>query len=150
MIDEVGYCSGIENYSRYFDGRKPGERPWTLIDFFPKDFITIIDESHVTFPQIKGMYNGDKKRKENLIEYEGSDEYVGVQIIKLFSKPLDRILISSLDVELLRENLSEMFDEYELEINIEASKTIGKSIRQYQLTINIFKDKDLWEETYYA
>ena len=86
----------------------------------------------------------------NLIEYEGSDEYVGVQIIKLFSKPLDRILISSLDVELLRENLSEMFDEYELEINIEASKTIGKSIRQYQLTINIFKDKDLWEETYYA
>ena len=69
MIDEVGYCSGIENYSRYFDGRKPGERPWTLIDFFPKDFITIIDESHVTFPQIKGMYNGDKKRKENLIEH---------------------------------------------------------------------------------
>ena len=69
MIDEVGYCSGIENYSRYFDGRKQGERPWTLIDFFPKDFITIIDESHVTFPQIKGMYNGDKKRKENLIEH---------------------------------------------------------------------------------
>ena len=69
MIDEVGYCSGIENYSRYFDGRKPGERPWTLIDFFPKDFITIIDESHVTFPQIKGMHNGDRKRKENLIEH---------------------------------------------------------------------------------
>ncbi|MAG53042.1 MAG: hypothetical protein CMH62_03720 [Nanoarchaeota archaeon] len=86
----------------------------------------------------------------NLIEYEGSDEYVGVQIIKSFSKPLDRILISSLDIELLRENLSEMFDEYELDINIEASKTIGKSIRQYQLTINIFKDRDLWEETYYA
>ena len=69
MIDEVGYCSGIENYSRYFDGRKAGERPWTLIDFFPKDFITIIDESHVTLPQIKGMYNGDRKRKENLVEH---------------------------------------------------------------------------------
>ena len=67
MIDEVGYCSGIENYSRYFDGRKPGERPWTLIDFFPKDFITIIDESHVTFPQIKGMYNGDKREKKILL-----------------------------------------------------------------------------------
>ncbi len=69
MIDEVGYCSGIENYSRYFDERKAGERPWTLIDFFPKDFITIIDESHVTLPQIKGMYNGDRKRKENLVEH---------------------------------------------------------------------------------
>ena len=69
MLQEVGVCSGIENYSRYFDGRKPGERPWTLIDFFPKDFITIIDESHVTFPQIKGMHNGDRKRKENLIEH---------------------------------------------------------------------------------
>ena len=61
-IDEIGYCSGIENYSRYFDGRKEGERPSTLIDFFPKDFLTIIDESHVTLPQIKGMYNGDRKR----------------------------------------------------------------------------------------
>ena len=69
MIDEVGYCSGIENYSRYFDERKAGERPWTLIDFFPKDFITVIDESHVTLPQIKGMYNGDRKRKENLGEH---------------------------------------------------------------------------------
>ena len=69
MIDEVGYCSGIENYSRYFDERDPGERPWTLIDFFPKDFITVIDESHVTLPQIKGMYNGDRKRKENLVEH---------------------------------------------------------------------------------
>ena len=69
MIDEVGYCSGIENYSRYFDERKAGERPWTLIDFFPKDFITVIDESHVTLPQIKGMYNGDRKRKENLVEH---------------------------------------------------------------------------------
>ena len=69
MIDEIGYCSGIENYSRYFDGRKEGERPSTLIDFFPKDFLTVIDESHVTLPQIKGMYNGDRKRKENLIEH---------------------------------------------------------------------------------
>ena len=69
MIDEIGYCSCIENYSRYFDGRKEGERPSTLIDFFPKDFLTIIDESHVTLPQIKGMYNGDRKRKENLIEH---------------------------------------------------------------------------------
>ena len=69
MIDEIGYCSGIENYSRYFDGRKEGERPSTLIDFFPEDFLTVIDESHVTLPQIKGMYNGDRKRKENLIDH---------------------------------------------------------------------------------
>ncbi|NOZ03473.1 MAG: excinuclease ABC subunit UvrB [FCB group bacterium] len=69
MMQEVGYCSGIENYSRYFSGRKPGERPWTLIDFFPDDFITIVDESHVTLPQIQGMYNGDRKRKETLVEY---------------------------------------------------------------------------------
>ncbi|MFQ6613786.1 MAG: excinuclease ABC subunit UvrB, partial [Fidelibacterota bacterium] len=69
MIQEIGYCSGIENYSRYFSGRKPGERPWTLIDFFPEDFITVIDESHVTLPQLRGMYNGDRKRKETLVEY---------------------------------------------------------------------------------
>ncbi len=69
MMQEVGYCSGIENYSRYFSGRKPGERPWTLIDFFPDDFITIVDESHVTLPQIQGMYNGDRKRKETLVEF---------------------------------------------------------------------------------
>jgi len=69
MIREIGYCSGIENYSRYFDKRKPGERPFTLIDFFPKDFLTVIDESHVTLPQIKGMYHGDKKRKDNLVDY---------------------------------------------------------------------------------
>ena len=66
---EVGYCSGIENYSRYFSGRKPGERPYTLIDFFPDDFITIIDESHVTLPQIQAMYNGDRSRKEVLVEH---------------------------------------------------------------------------------
>ena len=69
MMREVGYCSGIENYSRYFANRKPGERPWTLIDFFPKNFITILDESHVSLPQIRGMYNGDRKRKEVLVDY---------------------------------------------------------------------------------
>lgn len=69
MMMEVGYCSGIENYSRYFSGRKPGERPYTLIDFFPDDFMTIIDESHVTLPQIQAMYNGDRARKEVLIEH---------------------------------------------------------------------------------
>lgn len=69
MMMEVGYCSGIENYSRYFSGRKPGERPYTLIDFFPDDFMTIIDESHVSLPQIQAMYNGDRSRKEVLVEH---------------------------------------------------------------------------------
>ncbi len=69
MIKELGYCSGIENYSRYFDGRAPGTRPFCLIDFFPDDFITIIDESHVTLPQIKAMYGGDYSRKRNLVDY---------------------------------------------------------------------------------
>ena len=69
MIEEIGYCSGIENYSRYFDGRKEGERPFTLIDFFPDNFLTVIDESHVTLPQIQAMYGGDRKRKDNLIDY---------------------------------------------------------------------------------
>lgn len=69
MMRELGYCSGIENYSRYFDRRKPGARPFCLIDYFPKDFITIIDESHVTIPQIRGMYGGDRSRKVNLVEY---------------------------------------------------------------------------------
>lgn len=69
MMREVGYCSGIENYSRYFDGRKPGEAPYTLIDYFPKGFLTIIDESHMTIPQIRAMYNGDKARKQSLVEY---------------------------------------------------------------------------------
>ena len=69
MMKEVGYCSGIENYSRYFDGRQPGEAPYTLIDYFPKDFLTIIDESHMTLPQIRAMYNGDKARKQSLVEY---------------------------------------------------------------------------------
>lgn len=69
MIRELGYCSGIENYSRYFDGRSPGSRPFCLIDYFPDDFITIIDESHVTVPQIRGMYGGDRSRKQVLVEY---------------------------------------------------------------------------------
>ena len=69
MMKEVGYCSGIENYSRYFDGRKPGEQPYTLIDYFPKDFLTIIDESHMTIPQIRAMYNGDRARKNSLVDY---------------------------------------------------------------------------------
>ncbi len=69
MMMEVGYCSGIENYSRYFAGRKPGERPFTLIDFFPDDFLTILDESHVSLPQIQAMYNGDRARKEVLVEH---------------------------------------------------------------------------------
>ena len=69
MMREVGYCSGIENYSRYFDGRKAGEPPFTLIDYFPKDFIVFIDESHMTIPQIRAMYNGDRARKDNLVGY---------------------------------------------------------------------------------
>ncbi|MEG1555026.1 MAG: excinuclease ABC subunit UvrB, partial [Rikenellaceae bacterium] len=69
MIKEIGYCSGIENYSRYFDGREPGSRPFCLLDYFPKDYILFIDESHVTLPQVKAMYGGDFSRKTNLVEY---------------------------------------------------------------------------------
>ena len=69
MIRELGYCSGIENYSRYLDGRAPGTRPFCLLDYFPKDFLMIIDESHVTLPQVHAMYGGDRSRKENLVEY---------------------------------------------------------------------------------
>ncbi|HJQ14422.1 MAG TPA: excinuclease ABC subunit UvrB [Anaerolineales bacterium] len=69
MLKEVGYCSGIENYSRHLDGRAPGTHPWTMIDFLPSDYLLIIDESHMTIPQIRGMYNGDRARKETLIEY---------------------------------------------------------------------------------
>ena len=69
MIKELGYCSGIENYSRYFDGRPAGTRPFCLLDYFPKDFLTVIDESHVTIPQIRAMYGGDKSRKYNLVEH---------------------------------------------------------------------------------
>lgn len=69
MMKELGYCSGIENYSRYFDGRSPGTRPFCLLDYFPDDFITVIDESHVTIPQIRGMHGGDRSRKQTLVEY---------------------------------------------------------------------------------
>ena len=69
MMREVGYCSGIENYSRYFDGREIGEAPYTLMDYFPDDFLLLIDESHITIPQIRAMYNGDKARKDNLVQY---------------------------------------------------------------------------------
>lgn len=69
MIRELGYCNGIENYSRYMDQRKPGDRPFCLLDYFPKDFLLIIDESHVTMPQLRGMYGGDRSRKENLVDF---------------------------------------------------------------------------------
>lgn len=69
MMREMGYCSGIENYSRYFDGREAGQPPYTLLDYFPRDFVTFIDESHMTIPQIRGMYNGDRARKTNLVGY---------------------------------------------------------------------------------
>jgi excinuclease ABC subunit B len=69
MIREIGYCSGIENYSRHMDQRKPGEPPWTLIDYFPADFLMVVDESHMMIPQVRGMYNGDRSRKETLVDY---------------------------------------------------------------------------------
>lgn len=69
MLKELGYCTGIENYSRYFDGRKPGEPPYTLMDFFPDDYLLFVDESHVTLPQVRGMYNGDRSRKQMLVDY---------------------------------------------------------------------------------
>lgn len=69
MLQEMGFCSGIENYSRHLSGREPGSRPYTLIDYFPKDFLLIIDESHVTIPQIRGMFNGDRSRKQTLVDY---------------------------------------------------------------------------------
>ena len=69
MIKELGHCSGIENYSRYFDGREPGQRPYCLLDFFPKDYLMVIDESHVSVPQINAMYGGDRARKQNLVQY---------------------------------------------------------------------------------
>ncbi|WP_317301325.1 excinuclease ABC subunit UvrB [Ligilactobacillus animalis] len=69
MLHEMGYCSGIENYSRHMDGRKPGEAPYTLLDFFPDDFLIVVDESHVTMPQVRGMYNGDRSRKQMLVDY---------------------------------------------------------------------------------
>ena len=69
MMSEIGYCSGVENYSRYFDGRNPGEPPFTLLDYFPDDFVLFIDESHMTIPQIRAMYNGDRSRKKNLVDF---------------------------------------------------------------------------------
>ncbi len=69
MMSEIGYCSGVENYSRYFDGRSPGEPPFTLMDYFPSDFLIIVDESHMTLPQLRAMYNGDRSRKQNLVDY---------------------------------------------------------------------------------
>ncbi len=69
MMRQIGFCTGIENYSRYFDGRKPGDAPYTLLSYFPKDFLLIIDESHVTLPQVRAMYNGDRARKQNLVDY---------------------------------------------------------------------------------
>ena len=69
MMREIGYCSGVENYSRYFDGRREGEPPFTLLDYFPKDFVVFIDESHMTIPQIRAMYNGDRSRKQNLVDF---------------------------------------------------------------------------------
>lgn len=69
MMQEIGYCNGIENYSRYFDGRSEGDPPYTLLNFFPKDFLLVVDESHITIPQLRGMYNGDRARKETLVEF---------------------------------------------------------------------------------
>lgn len=69
MIQEIGYCKGIENYSRYFDGRKEGDAPYSLLDYFPEDYLLIVDESHITIPQVRGMYNGDRARKQTLIDY---------------------------------------------------------------------------------
>ncbi|MFA5776322.1 MAG: excinuclease ABC subunit UvrB [Patescibacteria group bacterium] len=69
MVQEIGYCKGIENYSRYFDGRAPGDAPYPLLDFFPRGYLTVIDESHISIPQIRGMYNGDRSRKQTLIDY---------------------------------------------------------------------------------
>ena len=110
-----------------------------------------MDSNDVTNLEIDLVTLGIDFESFSEIEHEDySDEYVGVQITKSYSKFLDRILISSLDLVLFKENISELFDEYEIEINIESSKTIGKSIRQYQLIINIFKDRNLWEETFYA
>ena len=109
MIKELGYCPGIENYSRYFDGRSPGSRPFCLIDYFPKDYLLIIDESHVTVPQIRGMYGGDHSRKTNLVEYGyrlpaaldnrplkfGEFEALENQVIYVSATPADYELIKS-------------------------------------------------------
>ncbi len=109
MIKELGYCSGIENYSRYMDGRKPGERPFCLLDYFPEDFLLVVDESHVTIPQVRAMYGGDRARKENLVEYGfrlpaavdnrpltfGEFEMFGRSVIYCSATPADYELIKS-------------------------------------------------------
>jgi len=69
MLKEIGFCSGIENYSRHLSQREPGSRPYTLIDYFPEDFVLMVDESHVSIPQVGGMYEGDRARKQNLVDY---------------------------------------------------------------------------------
>ena len=69
LLAEMGFCPGIENYSRHLDGREPGEPPYTLLDYFPEDFLLVVDESHVTMPQIGGMYRGDRSRKETLVDF---------------------------------------------------------------------------------
>ena len=108
MIEEIGYCSGIENYSRYFDGRKVGERPFTLIDFFPVDFLTVIDESHVTLPQIQAMYGGDKKRKDNLIDY-------GFRLPSAYdNRPLKSDEFSSLQNQVIYASATPSYRELEL------------------------------------
>lgn len=85
----------------------------------------------------------------NYIEQEETESFLGVQFVKTFSKAFDRILISSIDLSLLEDNLNELFEEYEVNVEINKSKLIGKSIKQYQIIINIFKDRELWEETHY-
>ena len=99
MIQNIGFCSGIENYSRHFDGRKEGEPPFTLIDYFPKDFLTIIDESHVTLPQLGGMYAGDRSRKETLVEHgfrlPSAKDNRPLNSIEFNAKIGDRIFVSA-------------------------------------------------------
>ena len=117
MIRELGHCSGIENYSRYFDGRAAGTRPYCLLDFFPEDFLIVIDESHVSVPQIRAMYGGDRARKINLVEYGFSlpaamdnrplkfDEFeeMAKQVIYVSATPADYELMKSEGIELYSE-----------------------------------------------
>ena len=84
MMEEMGFCQGIENYSRHIAGRKPGERPWCLLDYFPEDFLVVVDESHVTLPQIRGMYGGDRSRKTILVEHGFLDAVVKRSELKAF------------------------------------------------------------------
>ena len=103
MMREIGYCQGVENYSRYFDGRKPGQPPFTLIDYFKDDFLTIIDESHVTIPQIRAMYNGDRARKTELVEYgfriPSAFDNRPLQVSEFESRIRQRICVSATPAE---------------------------------------------------